>query len=380
MLVLGLMSGTSADGVDAVLADFNGQAKRPNWSIINVINKQYPKTLRGKIIAAQQGLKFCSHEWLELSEEITLLQAETAIECAPKGNFELVGCHGQTLWHRPPRDGQRGGSLQLLKAQLLANQLKRPIIHDFRAVDLALGGQGAPLVAMPDIALLGRKEGWQAILNLGGIANLTLIPPQHGPDHLSPVMGWDCGPANTLIDLAIHKVSKGQLKFDYDGAIAAKGIANEDIIQRWVEEPYFLKEPPKSTGREEFGLQDLERRLGEMNHLSTEDQIATLTNFTSAVIAKDLQWLADRKSIYPIDLIVAGGGSKNLSIMKGLRKRCKGTRVRRIEEYGIPTQAREALAFALLAWWHILRHHGNSPVITGAKHSAVLGMQANPPY
>ena len=150
------------------------------------------------------------------------------------------------------------------RAPLLARLLERAVVHDFRAADLALGGQGAPLVPRADAALLGGIDGWRALLNLGGIANLTLIPPRCGPDRNAAVRGWDCGPANTLIDLAMQRFSEGRIRFDRDGATAAAGECRDDWIRRWLTEPYFQEDPPKSTGRERFGAEDLQRRLGDL--------------------------------------------------------------------------------------------------------------------
>ncbi len=378
MRVLGLMSGTSADGVEAVLAEFSGNPKQPKWSLINFSSLPYPKILRERIIAAGQKSRFSSKEWLDLVEAITEVHFEAARACDPKGLSELVGCHGQTIWHRPPCEGQRGASLQLLQAPLLAQLMKCPVVHDFRAADLALGGHGAPLVPTLDSALFGRVTGWRAILNLGGIANLTLIPPNTGPDRFASVLGWDCGPGNTLIDFAVQKITNGKLSFDQDGLIAARGSPNEEILDCWLKEPFFQKAPPKSTGREQFGRLDLENRLSQIKSISDEDLISTLTAFSAAVVAKELDNLHSRNLIRPIELLVAGGGCRNPALLDQIIRRCRGLRVASIEQNGIAVQSREALAFALLAWWHILKHPGNSTAITGASRSGVLGMIVNP--
>jgi anhydro-N-acetylmuramic acid kinase len=266
----------------------------------------------------------------------------------------------------------------MLQAPLLAQLLKCPVIFDFRAADLALGGQGAPLVPKADAALLGRTKGWRALLNLGGIANLTLIPPDAGPDRLQPVRGWDCGPANSLIDLAMEQFSEGTESCDEGGRLAAAGQCDEALILRWLAEPYFQLSPPKSTGRELFGRADLTRRLQEMQGQAIADQIATLTAFSAAVVAQDLQQLSNRNHPLPIELLVAGGGSQNFTLMRELTKRCRGLRLRRSDELQLPSQSREAMVFALLAWWHHLGYPGNAPAITGAQHEAILGVRVNP--
>ena len=383
MRVLGLMSGTSADGVDAVLVELSGSAEHPHWTLLRSASLDYPASTRQLILAVGQGEAKTASTLLNLSETITKIQAAAARQCDPEGQAQLVGCHGQTLWHRPPKNAetgalQPGASWQMLQAPLLAQLLKRPVIFDFRAADLALGGQGAPLVPKADAALLGRTKGWRALLNLGGIANLTLIPPDAGPDRLQPVRGWDCGPANSLIDLAMEQFSKGKESCDESGRLAETGQCDEALILRWLAEPYFQLSPPKSTGRELFGRADLTRRLQEMQGQAIADQIATLTAFSAAVVAQDLQQLSNQNHPLPIELLVAGGGSQNLTLMRELTKRCRGLRLRRSDELRLPSQSREAMVFALLAWWHHLGYPGNAPAITGAEHEAVLGVRVNP--
>jgi anhydro-N-acetylmuramic acid kinase len=428
MRVLGLMSGTSADGVDAVLAEFHGSPCRPRWRRLASAALPYPIELQQRLLALGQGQPLAAADLLDLAEAVSEQQAAAARHCDPDGQAELIGCHGQTVWHRPPEARRRGASWQLLQGPLLAQLLERPVVFDFRANDLALGGQGAPLVPATDAALLGGIGGWRALLNLGGIANLTLLPPGCGPERGRPVLGWDCGPANTLLDLAVRRFSGGGLRFDADGAWAREGRCDEALLQRWLREDYFLLEPPKSTGRELFGQADLERRLADLGlpaganaqgkpavpgerldpanpqpaspaaaagphppaspvaappePLSPDDRqlrqrqadaLATLSAFTAAVVAQDL----DRGS-KPLELLVAGGGARNRVLMEELRRRCRGIRVRPLAELGIGDSEREPLAFALLAWWRWRRHPGSLPSVTGAQRAALLGVVADP--
>lgn len=379
MRCLGLMSGTSADGVDAVLADFRGSPKHPQWDLIRHVHHPYPEVLRQRVVSAGQRETNRADQWLDLAEAITEAQATAARSCDPHGEAVLVGCHGQTVWHRPPTSRQRGASWQLLQAPLLAQLLERPVVHDFRAADLALGGQGAPLVPKADAALLGGTKGWRAMLNLGGIANLTLIPPCCGPERDASVQGWDCGPANSLIDLAVQQFSNGALLFDRGGAMAKAGRSDETSIRRWLEEPYFQSPPPKSTGRELFGRDNLQHRLNSLGRdCSSQDAVATLTNFSAAVVAQDLERLMQRERIRPLELIVAGGGRHNPVLMNQLQRRCRGLQLSSSEELGLPVEAREALVFALLAWWHQRKHPANAPSITGASRESILGVMVNP--
>lgn len=381
MRVLGLMSGTSADGVDAVLAAFSGPPRRPHWRLLSRAAVPYPAELRQRLIAAGQGGALQAADVLELGEALTEVQAEAARCCDPSGLAELVGCHGQTLWHRPPEGGRRGCSWQLLQGPLLAELLQRPVVFDFRAADLALGGQGAPLVPAADAALLPPIGGWRALLNLGGIANLTLLPPAQGPDRMAGVRGWDCGPANTLLDLAVSHFSGGSRLFDADGAWAATGRADEALITQWLQLPYLQQAPPKSTGRELFGRADLLQRLNDLEQAAAArgmqrdhaDALATLTAFSAAVVAQDLA-----RGPAVLELLVAGGGARNATLMGELRRRCRGLQLRPLLELGIGDSDREALAFALLAWWQQLGVRGSLPSVTGARHGAVLGVCATP--
>ncbi len=375
MFVLGLMSGTSADGVDAVLVDFQGNLSAPKWRLINSAFIGYPKNLQQKIVDVGQGKRIKSDEWLLLAEEITEFHAIAAKSCDSAGEAKIIGCHGQTFSHRPPCKSLKGASLQIIQAPLLATLLGKPVIFDFRSKDLALGGQGAPLSPLLDHALIRGRSGWRGVLNLGGIANLSLLPPRLGPDRNQNLFGWDCGPANTLIDLAVQKLTNGCLMFDCNSEMALAGTPDINLIKEWLKEDYFHIVPPKSTGREKFGIEDLDRRLLEINSNNVNDVIATLTSFTAFIVAQELENFFEWKGIKPIELFVSGGGSKNPFLLKEIVSRCKGMRVLTLDKLGIPSQAREAMAFALLAWWYV-HDKPCSPTITGAQKESVLGVLA----
>ena len=370
--VLGLMSGTSADGVDAVLARFDGAPRQPSWRVINAIHHPYPLPLRQQLLDAGQGVLLSAAQWLELRQAVSEAQAACAAAADPQHQASLVGCHGQTLWHQPPHAGQCGASWQLLDACLLAERLQRTVVSDFRSADLARGGQGAPLVPLTDAALYPAEGGWRALLNLGGIANLTLLPPGQGRDQ-QPVQGWDCGPANTLLDLAAEHFSGGSSHFDEGGRWALQGQVHEALVQRWLQEPFFQQSPPKSTGRELFGRPDLQRRLEELGEsINPADALATLAALSAAAVAADLQ-----RGPAGVEMLVAGGGCRNQALMQQLRSRCRGLWVRSFESLGLNPQHREALAFALLAWWRQLGLPGSAPSITGAR-AGLLGQVAEP--
>tara|TARA_Y100001968_G_scaffold226490_1_gene209253 strand:+ start:76 stop:1212 length:1137 start_codon:yes stop_codon:yes gene_type:complete len=378
MHVLGLMSGTSADGIDAVLVDFKGNPSKPKWEILNTVSYEYPSSTREKIIQVGQGLKINSKNWLDLAEEITELNALAARTCDPDSTAEIVGCHGQTLFHRSVEKSRRGGSLQMLLGPLLANILNQIVIFDFRSKDIASGGHGAPLVALVDEALCGRLFGWRGILNLGGIANLTIIPPKAGIDKTAECLGWDCGPANSLIDLAIQESTNSSLTFDLNGSFASRGIPNLEFIEKWLKDPFFHMEPPRSTGREQFGFQYLQQRKKELGDISKEDLLSTLTTFTASIISQDLENLFKFKNISLIELLVSGGGTRNVFLMRQLQKQCCGVHVRSINEIGIPSQYREALVFATLSWWNFLGKKINPKNITGANKSILYGVRVDP--
>ncbi len=378
MRVLGLMSGTSADGIDAVLVEFKGNPSKPNWKILNTYSFEYPYSIREKILKVSQGLKIDSKNWMELAEEITELNAFAANACDPYSSAEVVGCHGQTLFHRSATNSERGGSIQILLGPLLANMLNQTVIYDFRSKDIASRGHGAPLVPLVDESLVGRVYGWRGILNLGGIANLTIIPPKTGFDKNSQCIGWDCGPANSLIDLAVEECSKSESKFDDNGSLASLGKPKLNIIQNWLKEPFFHQEPPRSTGREQFGFQDLQKRKKELGNISNQDLLSTLTKFTASIVAQDLDNLFKKRKISLIELLVAGGGVNNLFLMRQLKKECFGVHIRNINEIGLPSQFREALAFATLSWWHVLGKKVDPKFVTGADQSILYGVRVDP--
>ncbi len=354
-LFIGLMSGTSLDGVDAVVADLS----TPNApQCLGHAHRPYPDELKQALLDLHPSGPDELHRSQQVGLELARVYAQVTLEVmrpfglAPQ-DITALGAHGQTVRHCPTLKGGVGYSVQLNQPALLAELTGIDVVADLRSRDIAAGGQGAPLVPAFHHALWGDPNHATAALNLGGIANLTLLPPASGPDRGSPVLGWDCGPANTLLDLAVQRFSGGEQSFDADGAWASRGAIDEALIQRWLGEPYFQQTPPKSTGRELFGAADLERRLAELDTsaadrgspLEPADALASLTAFSAAVVAQDL---AHGPAV--LELLVAGGGARNTVLMEQLRRRCHGLMLRPLAELGIGDSDREALAFALLAW------------------------------
>ncbi len=266
----------------------------------------------------------------------------------------------------------------MLQAPLLAHLLQRPVVHDFRAADLALGGTGSTARASGRCGTAGTHAGLAGTAEPGRHCQPHPHPPCSGVDRHAAILGWDCGPANSLIDLGMRQFTNGAQSFDKGGAMAAQGHADEGWIQRWLQEEYFQLAPPKSTGRECFGQDDLNRRLHQLGGASAADAIATLTAFSAAVVAQDLARLRQSVGIAPIELITAGGGSQNPVLIDELRRRCRGAQLDESSSLGVPTEAREALVFALLAWWHYRGHPGNVPAVTGASRETVLGTRVEP--
>ena len=191
-------------------------------------------------------------------------------------------------------------------------------------------------------------------------------------------LGWDCGPGNSLIDLAIQESTYSPLMFDQNGLLASRGIPKVEVIDEWLKDPFFHLGPPRSTGREQFGYKDLQKRKQDLGDVSIEDLLSTLTTFTASIISQDLNNLSRLKNIRLIELLVAGGGSSNLFLMRQLQKQCVGINVRKINEIGIPSQFREALAFAILSWWNFLGKKVNPKHITGADKSILYGVRVDP--
>ena len=374
MLVIGLMSGTSADGVDAALVELHGAPPTLTWRLALHHHHPYPAALQAEILACTQKESSSAERLCRLNFALGDIYAHTVLETVQLAGLEpaavhLVGSHGQTIWHDPL--GQQTSTLQLGEAAVIAERTGIPTVHNFRTRDMAAGGQGAPLTAYTDVLLFTHATRLRTCQNIGGIANLTFLPPANRPD-LQP-FAFDSGPGNMLLDDAVRRLTHGEQTCDLDGRLAACGRVHEPLLDWWLQdEPYFHKSPPKTTGRELFdqayGLRLCQQ--AQAAGLGDNDFLATLTAFTAQSIAQAYRAFLPA---FPAEVIVSGGGAKNPTLMRMLDDALAPARLLTSDELGLPGAAKEALAFALLAYetWH--NRPGNLPSATGARQAVVLG-------
>jgi anhydro-N-acetylmuramic acid kinase len=386
MIVAGVMSGTSADGIDVALCRISPspqQAGSPRVKLLGVSSLAYPKGLRDAVLKTMEGAPLTAAEMSRLHWRLGDLYASAIEKAATKFSLRvaLVGCHGQTVHHQPTATQFHGANVrstwQIGEAAVLAERLRCTVVSDFRPADLAADGQGAPLVPMLDWCLFRSARVSRVLLNLGGIANLTAIPAASG---IAGLIAFDTGPANMVIDHCMQQLFAKP--FDRNGATARQGHVLQAIVHRMLQQPYFSSAPPKSCGREEFGAAFANRFIAicRAAGATESDTVATATALTAQSVLD-----AYRRFVWPhleaaaplakIELCVAGGGAKNRILIQMLTEALAtlGVKIRSTDEMGVPSQSKEAIAFALLAWltWH--RLPGNVPAATGAHRPAVLG-------
>ena len=375
---IGIMSGTSADGVDAVLIRVERSLPPARTVLLASASRPYPDALRRRVLGAQEGT-LPMRDLLALHvevAEIAAAAARAALESpGAKGPAPtVVGFHGQTVFHDP--HGDRSGkrlSAQIGEPSVLAAALGCPVVSNFRMADIVAGGEGAPLVPRFDYHQFASAKRDRVLLNLGGIANLTRIPAGAG---LGDVIAFDCGPGNMLLDGIMASQSSAGARFDSGGAIAAEGRVAEDVVHYFLSEPFFAKKPPKSAGREEFGSGYLSRFLARTERLTLADRLRTAAALTATGVAKGVEMSG--KGV-PKEVLVSGGGAKNETLMAEIRARLRGPTVETTESLGVPVDAKEAMAFAFLALLTLLGRPGNVPSATGAKREVVLGSITPPP-
>ncbi len=375
-LFVGLMSGTSIDGIDAVLVRIDGDSSTTlAWSLLAFSTTAYDEDRRKTILEAlEEGtpdtlcrLHVSLGEWFASA-------VHDVCEAAGVESRELaaIGSHGQTVWHIPPSDVLGGATLQLGDPATLAERTGTPVISDFRSRDVAAGGHGAPLVPWLDQLLFSAVDRRRAIQNLGGMANVTWLPPTGSPE---PVIAFDTGPGVVLIDGAVRRASDGALPYDRDGVMALRGQVDESLLTELLDDAYFRAPPPKSTGREHFGRVLLDRVAEGLSPGADEeawcDLVATLTAFTARSIAEAYRsWVLPRGLD---EIFLVGGGTNNPALVQAVTRELAPVPVRDGADLGVDPDAREALAFAFLAWAHLHQITGNIPSVTGAEAPRVLG-------
>ncbi len=378
MKLVGLMSGTSMDGVDAALMEIEGAGPHDfSWELLAFVSVSYGEARRGRLRKAVDDGDPAS--LCRLHADLGGWLAEAVLEvCSAHGTppsaLRAIGSHGHTVWHDPPVPGKRGATLQLGDPATVAERTGSVVVSDFRAADVATGGHGAPLVAWPDRLLFARAGEGRALQNLGGIGNVTWLPPRESSE---PPLAFDTGPGNVLLDLAAERATGGRLLCDLNGGLAARGAEDPDLIERLLSHPFFAQEPPRSTGRELFGpvlVDALAAERGLEVGRSDEgwpDLLATLTRLTARSIGEALtRWVVPRGVA---EVILTGGGERNPQLVETIREELSPLPVRTGEALGMDPAAREAAAFAVLAWAHLMGLPANTPTSTGASGPRVLG-------
>ncbi|MEL6855997.1 MAG: anhydro-N-acetylmuramic acid kinase, partial [Cyanobacteria bacterium J06607_13] len=373
MKIIGLMSGTSVDGIDAALTEISGEGYKISARLIKGITHAYPTSLRSQILSVCANEPITLSALAELDDAIAhqFIQAIQALD-TDLSTVDLIGSHGQTVHHRPPTS-HLGHTLQLGRGDLIAQATGRTTVSNFRVADIALGGQGAPLVPIIDACLLSHPTQPLAVQNIGGIGNVTYIPPWNREGSAPPagIKGWDTGPGNALIDWAVTELSAGQQTYDKDGAWAAQGKPSQALIDQWLQHPFFAAAPPKSTGRELFGAGYAQQRRAEAieHQLSDADFLATLTDFTAATIALSYRQFFPQM---PVEVLVGGGGTRNTYLMSRLQHRLPASRVVSTQTKQLDADYKEAIAFAVLAYWRWHNIPSNLPSVTGASRPCLL--------
>jgi anhydro-N-acetylmuramic acid kinase len=367
--VVGLMSGTSLDGIDAAVVDFEGTTEADlRWKCVGFVSLPYSAQQRDEIhdaIAAAGPAALCAlngrlGEWFASAVKTCCEQAGVAL-----ASVDLVGSHGQTIWHQPPKDGGRGYTLQIGCASTIAERTGRPVVSDFRTRDVAAGGQ-APLVPWVDRALFSAAGKRRALQNIGGMGNVTWLPAR---GEAADLLAFDTGPGNVMMDAAVELATQGAETYDRDGLWAKRGSVNASLLAELLQHPFYSEAPPKSTGREVFG-KPMVKDIVARHPLPWPDLVATFTALTARTIADAYrQWLLPRGLD---EVFVTGGGARNPVLLDMIRREL-ALPVQTGDQLGVDGDAKEAVAFAALAWAHVNRVPGNVPAATGARGVRVLG-------
>jgi anhydro-N-acetylmuramic acid kinase len=367
MLVLGIMSGTSVDGIDYALCEVTPKSVR----LKKLSSREFPQSLRARLHAAAAD-QSSTYEVAQLHHDLGRLYARHAAQL--KCGAELIALHGQTVFHNPDR--RRPATLQIGEPAYLAEALRVPVASNFRAADMAAGGQGAPLATLFHQIVFAQRGKHVCVNNLGGISNVTSLDWRERANAAPAVLAFDTGPANVLIDVAMREFTRGKESFDRDGKWASAGRVHEPTLRRWLQHPFFRKPPPKSTGRELFGEPfwgDEQSKLAAAG-LSPRDVVATLTEFTARSLAVNYHHHLPA----PADVVVlCGGGAKNSHLVSrlgaALAKTNSSVRVMNSDQLGWPSNAIEPAAFALLGFYCWQKIPANLHTTTGARRAVILG-------
>lgn len=371
-LAIGLMSGTSCDGMDAALVRIEGFSTGTRLELVDFISLSYSREVREKLLSLVKGDNGGSAELSRINFAVGELSRQACLEVCRKAGVQpseiaFIGSHGHTFYHEPnPVDylGMKVAStLQLGEASVINETFPCPVVSDFRVRDVAAGGQGAPLVPYTEFILYRSETENVALQNIGGIGNVTILPENC---RLSDVFAFDTGPGNMIIDALVSHFSKGKQRFDDNGRIAASGKVDRKLLAQLCRDEYFSQPVPKSTGRERFGEQYVAAMLQENRHLSPEDLIATATAFTASSIRMGLE---DFCHPVPNRLLVSGGGASNQTLMEMIQQELPDV----IVEKNPLSDSKEAVAFAVLANERLHQTCSNALGATGAAHPVVLG-------
>jgi len=379
--VIGLMSGTSADGVDAALVEWPDDGAFRPFRLLSFVERPFEAGLQERIHRLAAGDLPGPDVLPELARlDVLLADRFAAAASAAAGEagmpieaVDAIASHGQTVGHYP----EHRASLQIGDPSRIAELCGCEVVADFRRRDLAAGGEGAPLAPFFHWAVLGAPRETRAVLNLGGIANLTWLPASAGPDD---VIAFDVGPANSLLDGVVREWTRGRERFDRDGERARRGRVDEALLAELLDDEFLRRPPPKSTGRERYGPREVERQVARWRAAGRDldDLVATLTRFTAEAVARACRDHLPRGDRGPatIDrLLVAGGGARNPALMGALAEALGGTPVAASDEAGVPVQAVEAMAFSLMGRNALLGLANHLPRCTGAARAAVLGQR-----
>jgi len=381
MRVIGMMSGTSADGIDAALVRISGAPPKLVANLEGHYRVSFPDYIRERILHLANGNETTTAEISELNFLLGEEFAKAALRACRRWRValqtvSLIGSHGQTVFHLGAAARFQGkvrapSTLQIAETSIIAERTGITTVGDFRTADMAAGGQGAPLIPFVDYLLYRDEVRGRAAINIGGIANVTVLPAAAQPND---VLAFDTGPGNMIVDALMEKITRGRTTFDHDARYALSGRTIPELLVRMMREPYLRKKPPKSTGRELFGSEYARMLLawGQHHHSGHADVVRTATVFTPLSIADAFRrFIIPRAQVH--ELIVAGGGARNPLMMAQLAASLPGIDVIPASRFGVPVEAKEAFGFALLAYETYHGRPSNVPSATGAKHAAVLG-------